>query len=62
MSVGSQCGEVQCIMGNGHMAHPCGQTDTTVNITFATSLMGGNNAHSLIAEKDFLITSSIEYS
>ena len=30
--------EVQCIMGIGHMGHPCGlhdnQTDTTENITF----------------------------
>ena len=26
--------EVQCIMGNGHIWSPCGQTDTTENITF----------------------------
>ena len=26
--------EVQCIMGNGHMGSPCGQTDARENITF----------------------------
>ena len=26
--------EVQCIMGNGHIGPPCGQTQTTENITF----------------------------
>ena len=35
MSLGCLYGEVQCIIGNGHMGSPCGQTDTTENITFS---------------------------
>ena len=30
----SMYGEVQCIMGYGHMRPSCGQTDTTENNTF----------------------------
>ena len=35
-------GEVQCIMGNGHMGppFPCEQTDMTKNITFPQFLGG----------------------
>ena len=29
--------EVQCIMGSGHMGNPCGQIDTTENITLRVS-------------------------
>ena len=39
VGAGSLYGEAQCIMGNGHIAHSCRQTDTTENITFATPLI-----------------------
>ena len=30
---GSMYSEVQCIMGNGHMGHPCGQTEWQTHMT-----------------------------